>query len=1014
MSFFEYIIAPFIFLIEKLFLLSYQLCGNYGLAIILLSFFISLLLLPVFMIIEKSKKKDDHLKQKMKPLIDEIKRVYKGQERFYYIKTIQRQHHYNAMKALIPILSLLLQIPFFIAAYQFLEHFEPLEGVSFLFIKDLSLPDGTPGVMNILPVLMTIVNLITAFFYTRNGNTSERKQMVIVAGAFLILLYNLPAGLVLYWTMNNVFSFFRLFITNREVFRGIHLSANLSALMDAFRKKWSVLKRVFIITGLIAVATQINWALQFNFNDIVFRLFAAIIFSFLFTIIVGLSIMAVKKYAAYIINMSVKPMLYFSLLFLSAYFYFASTFYYSGLNQNLAFLALMCLVPLQFLGFLYLYQLKRQGKSHAISTFLIILITLLQLMVLYSIFSYDQGINFSFFGIKLKILQPDIHHLIEPGLISSFIISIYFLKNFSNLKKPGFANAWLIYLLALLYITGFVFFWNPLITYTSSPTSFGFPAIEILSKNLVVFIISLFSGLILYLILPSKYKRGLTIFLLFVLIISIINSTIVPLNLGTLQQHRLSNINNLLQPEFIYILEGLLMLGLLFLLNRLYVRKHETKFILFLIILNIATISYTVNGSLKTNSFFSSPFETEQTYTDLSEQDNSNDEDKFIYFSNEQENVLVIILDMVQGWYLWKMMEDDPQLKTTFSGFTWYPNTVSISNYTAPSSVPIMGGFNMTPDKMNRDSTLTLQEKIEQAYQILQEKATSESFSFYNSPIGYSRASGTRIPFWRAEWDYAKSVLNIGQTRQLKFKLLWQNAFFYSMPLFIKPKIYNEGNWMMKKAESNENTELTKHYNLLRVVPYVSKVKTGKPSFIFFWSNASHFPWDLIDEEGNFVPNVTPYENNFWAINKTAKWIDWMKKNDVYDNTKIIILSDHGIRDTEITEEVMVLNPFNSETPKNISMKELLYFTPLMMVKDYNATGPIKEDWRLLSNVDTYNIAFNENDPTKINPPVDRTLNAYTVSWRLKTSVDKLIPIDKVYEVRDTVYNTENWKLISE
>ena len=144
----------------------------------------------------------------MKPLLEEIKRCYKGQERYYYIQTLNRQHNYSSFRSLIPILSLLLQIPFFIAAYQFLEHFDPLSGVSFLFISDLSIPDSFFGAINVLPLLMTFVNVLTAYFYTRNGNVAERKQMAAVAGVFLVLLYRFPSSLVLYWTMNNVFSFF--------------------------------------------------------------------------------------------------------------------------------------------------------------------------------------------------------------------------------------------------------------------------------------------------------------------------------------------------------------------------------------------------------------------------------------------------------------------------------------------------------------------------------------------------------------------------------------------------------------------------------------------------------------------------------------------------------------------------------------------------------------------------------------------------------------------------------------
>src|SRR6056297_752100 len=219
MDFLNYILAPFDFIIEQVFLWSYRLTGNYGVSVILLSFAVSLLLLPIFILIERAKKRDDAVKQKMKPRLDEIRRCYKGQERYYYIRTLHRQHGYNSIRALVAVLTRLLQIPFFIAAYRFLEHYEPLTGQGFLMIDDLSATDRLLGGINLLPIIMTLVNLVTAWFYTRNGNTSERRQMLVIAGVFLVLLYNFPSGLVLYWTMNNVFSFFRLFITNPEVFR---------------------------------------------------------------------------------------------------------------------------------------------------------------------------------------------------------------------------------------------------------------------------------------------------------------------------------------------------------------------------------------------------------------------------------------------------------------------------------------------------------------------------------------------------------------------------------------------------------------------------------------------------------------------------------------------------------------------------------------------------------------------------------------------------------------------------
>ena len=112
MNIFDYVIAPFLFIIKQIFLVGHAITGNYGISIVFLSFVISLLLLPVFILIERVKKRDDVIKQKMKPLVDEIKRCFKGQESHYYLKTLNRQHNYSAAQSLIPTLSLLLQIPF--------------------------------------------------------------------------------------------------------------------------------------------------------------------------------------------------------------------------------------------------------------------------------------------------------------------------------------------------------------------------------------------------------------------------------------------------------------------------------------------------------------------------------------------------------------------------------------------------------------------------------------------------------------------------------------------------------------------------------------------------------------------------------------------------------------------------------------------------------------------------------------------------------------------------------------
>lgn len=77
-------------------------------------------------------------------------------------------------------------------------------------IKDLAKPDNLITIgsfsINVLPVLMTLINIISGAIYTKGFSLKDKLQLYVMALFFLVFLYNSPSGLVFYWTMNNVFS----------------------------------------------------------------------------------------------------------------------------------------------------------------------------------------------------------------------------------------------------------------------------------------------------------------------------------------------------------------------------------------------------------------------------------------------------------------------------------------------------------------------------------------------------------------------------------------------------------------------------------------------------------------------------------------------------------------------------------------------------------------------------------------------------------------------------------------
>ncbi len=159
---------------------------------------------------EKKGKKNLASTTEMQKEINRIKKNYKGRERYFYIKAIYKNYSYSPFYVLFSSTELYLQILVFMTVYMYINKLKMLNGTSFLFIENLGSPDKLLFGINLLPIIMTIANLVSATFYTKEK--SKRKQAFLMAGVFLFLLYNSHSALVLYWTCNNIFSLIKNWI----------------------------------------------------------------------------------------------------------------------------------------------------------------------------------------------------------------------------------------------------------------------------------------------------------------------------------------------------------------------------------------------------------------------------------------------------------------------------------------------------------------------------------------------------------------------------------------------------------------------------------------------------------------------------------------------------------------------------------------------------------------------------------------------------------------------------------
>ncbi len=195
----------------------YQLLGNYGLAILLLTLLVKLLFYPLA-------NKSYRAMSKMKKLQPEMMRLREqfGDDKMRMnqeLMALYKKEQVNPMSGCLPIV---VQIPVFFALYKVLfVSIEMRHAPFFGWIQDLSAPDPTslfnvfgllpwdpPAflMIGIWPLLMGATMLLQTKLNPQPADPIQAKVMMLLPLMFIFLFATFPAGLVIYWTWNNVLS----------------------------------------------------------------------------------------------------------------------------------------------------------------------------------------------------------------------------------------------------------------------------------------------------------------------------------------------------------------------------------------------------------------------------------------------------------------------------------------------------------------------------------------------------------------------------------------------------------------------------------------------------------------------------------------------------------------------------------------------------------------------------------------------------------------------------------------
>lgn len=207
---FDFIAKPCLWLMNYL----YDFIPNYGIAIIILTLLIKIILWPLG---TKSYKSMSEMK-KLQPLMTEIREKHKNNKQMMNkeIMGLYKTYKVNPLGGCLP---MILQIPVFFALYRMLYGAIELRHAPFFgWINDLSAPDRLfnfgfsipfmepPSGIPVLTIIMGGTMFLQQKFSPPMGDPSQAKIMMFMPIIFTVIFINFSSGLVLYWLVNNILS----------------------------------------------------------------------------------------------------------------------------------------------------------------------------------------------------------------------------------------------------------------------------------------------------------------------------------------------------------------------------------------------------------------------------------------------------------------------------------------------------------------------------------------------------------------------------------------------------------------------------------------------------------------------------------------------------------------------------------------------------------------------------------------------------------------------------------------
>jgi YidC/Oxa1 family membrane protein insertase len=248
------ILAPLETVLKWFLSIFYKLIPNYGIAIILVTLLVKLLLFPL----TKKGSEATLRMQALAPKIKEIQEKYKDNAAQMNAKMAElyKTEGYNPLSGCFP---MLIQFPIFIAMYNLFNNHFDLRGAMFIpgWIPDLSVPES---VFSFAPYQIPFLGWsdirLLPFIYVgsqllygkitqtpdQQANAQMKMMLYVMPIMFFFILYNVPSGLTLYWIMSNLLSLIQQLLINKYLAKkraamGIQQSSSPAPVIAPKKKK---------------------------------------------------------------------------------------------------------------------------------------------------------------------------------------------------------------------------------------------------------------------------------------------------------------------------------------------------------------------------------------------------------------------------------------------------------------------------------------------------------------------------------------------------------------------------------------------------------------------------------------------------------------------------------------------------------------------------------------------------------------------------------------------------------